>query len=276
MGSVLPPDNHVHTQWSWDAPAEASMVRSCEQALALGVPAVAFTDHLDFTTGTDGDRVTAEHIEPRPYARMHVLDVPGYLAMADECRERYPDLRILTGAEIGEAHLWAASAQAVVARAGFERILGSLHAIPFDGKLTASDELFRRMPADQVMRLYFAELLRLVEGSDIFQVLAHLDFPRRMWPWSAAPYDEQAFELEIRAVLRALADSGRVLEVNTKSPLASPGLLGWWREAGGTAVSFGSDAHQPWRVGDRFKLAVDIVEAAGFRPGRDRFDFWRL
>jgi histidinol-phosphatase (PHP family) len=206
---------------------------------------------------------------------MHLLDVPGYLAMVDECRERYPDLRILTGAEIGEAHLWAASAQAVVARAGFERILGSLHAIPFDGKLTASDELFRRMPADQVMRLYFAELLRLVEGSDIFQVLAHLDFPRRMWPWSAAPYDEEAFELEIRAVLRALADSGRVLEVNTKSPLASPGLLGWWREAGGTAVSFGSDAHQPWRVGDRFKLAVDIVEAAGFRPGRDRFDFWR-
>ena len=276
MDSVLPPDNHVHTQWSWDAPAEASMVRSCEQALALGVPAVAFTDHLDFTTGTDGDRVTAEHIEPRPYARMHLLDVPGYLAMVDECRERYPDLRILTGAEIGEAHLWAASAQAVVARAGFERILGSLHAIPFDGKLTASDELFRRMPADQVMRLYFAELLRLVEGSDIFQVLAHLDFPRRMWPWSAAPYDEQAFELEIRSVLRALADSGRVLEVNTKSPLASPGLLGWWREAGGTAVSFGSDAHQPWRVGDRFKLAVDIVEAARFRPGRDRFDFWRL
>jgi len=53
-------------------------------------------------------------------------------------------------------------------------------------------------------------------------------------------------------------------------------LLRWWREAGGTAVSFGSDAHQPWRVGDRFKLAVDVVEAAGFRAGRDRFDFWRL
>src|SRR5256885_17246960 len=47
-------------------------------------------------------------------------------------------------------------------------------------------------------------------------------------------------------------------------------------EAGGKAVSFGSDAHQPWRVGDKFKLAVDMVEAAGFRPGRARFDFWRL
>jgi histidinol-phosphatase (PHP family) len=276
MGSVLPPDNHVHTQWSWDAPAQASMVCSCEQALAAGVPAVAFTDHLDFTTGTDGDRIVAEHIDPRPYAQMHVLDVPGYLASVQDCRQRYPDLRILTGAEIGEAHMWAASAEAVVAGAGFDRILGSLHAIPFDGKLMAADYLFRRMPADEVMRLYFAELVRLVEGSDIFQVLAHLDFPRRMWPRNGAPYDERAFEPEIRAVLRALAGSGRVLEVNTKSPLTSAGLLGWWREAGGTAVSFGSDAHQPWRVGDRFKLAVDVVEAAGFRPGRDRFDFWRL
>src|SRR5580700_2148274 len=274
IGSVLPPDNHVHTQWSWDAPAEASMVRSCEQALAAGVPAVAFTDHLDFTVSTDGDLIAAEHIDPRPYAAMRLLDVPGYLASVQECRERFPDLRILTGAEIGEAHLWAASARAVVARGGFDRILGSLHAIPFDGKLTAADDLFRRMPADEVMRLYFAELLRLVEGSDIFQVLAHLDFPRRMWP-SAAPYDERTFEPEIRAVLRALAASGRVLEVNTKGPLTSPGLLRWWREAGGTAVSFGSDAHQPWRVGERFKLAVDVVEAAGFGAGRDRFDFWR-
>ncbi len=273
---MLPPDNHVHTEWSWDAPAEASMRRSCEQALVAGVPAVAFTDHLDFTAGTDGDKIAAEHIDPRPYSRMHLLDVPGYLATVQECRQRYPDLRILTGAEIGEAHLWAASARAVVAGAGFNRILGSLHAIPFDGKLTAADYLFRRMPADEVMRLYFAELLRLVEGSDIFQVLAHLDFPRRMWPRTAAAYDERAFEPEIRAVLQALAASGRVLEVNTKSPLASAGLLSWWREAGGTAVSFGSDAHQYWRVGDRFKLAVDVVEAAGFRAGRDRFDFWRL
>jgi histidinol-phosphatase (PHP family) len=276
MGSVLPPDNHVHTEWSWDAPSEASMALSCEQALAAGVPAVAFTDHLDFTTWTDGDQIAAENLDPRPYARMHPLEVTGYLAAVEECRQRYPDLRILSGAEIGEAHLWGASAGAVVAGSGLDRVLGSVHAVPFAGRLTAADYLFRHMPADEVMRRYFREVVRLVEGSDIFQVLAHLDFPRRMWPRAARPYDEEAFEPEYRAVLRALAASGRVLEVNTKSPLASTRQLRWWREAGGRAVSFGSDAHQPWRVGDKFKLAVDVVEAAGFRAGRDRFDFWRL
>jgi histidinol-phosphatase (PHP family) len=272
----LPSDNHVHTQWSWDAPAEASMALSCEQALTAGIPAVAFTDHLDFTTWSDEDQVAVEQLDPRPYHRMRLLDVRGYLATLEECRGRYPDLRILSGVEIGEAHLWGASAAAVLASADFDRVLGSVHAIPFEGRLTAVDQLFSRMPADEVMRRYFAELLRLIEGSDLFEVLAHLDFPRRMWPARAAAYDETAFEPEYRAVLNALAASGRVLEVNTKSPLASVGLVGWWREAGGRAVSFGSDAHQPWRVGDRFKMAVDVVEAAGFRAGRDRFDFWRL
>ena len=251
------------------------MVRSCEQALAVGLPGVAFTDHLDFTTWIDGDQIGAENLDPHRYARMHLLDLPGYLAALDDCRQRYPDLRILSGVEIGEAHLWAASAAAMVAPANVDRILGSLHAIPCHGRLTAADDLFRRMPAAEVMRQYLTELVRLVEGSDIFQVLAHLDFPRRMWPQSAGPYEERAFEAEYRAVLRALAASDRVLEVNTKGPLVSAELLQWWREAGGRAVSFGSDAHQPWRVGDKFKSAVDVVEAAGFRAGRDRFDFWR-
>jgi histidinol-phosphatase (PHP family) len=268
----------VHTQWSWDAPREADMARSCEQALAAGLPGLAFTDHLDFTTWTDGDPIGAENLDPHRYARMHLLDLDGYYATLEECRQRYPELRILSGVEIGEAHLWTASAAATVARAapaGPDRILGSLHAIPRQGRLTAADDLYRLMPAEEVMRRYLAELLRLVEGSGLFQVLAHIDFPRRMWPWSAGPYDEQAFEAEYRAVLRALAASDRVLEVNTKSPLLSAELVRWWRESGGRAVSFGSDAHQPWRVGDKFKLAVDVVEAAGFRAGRDRFDFWR-
>jgi histidinol-phosphatase (PHP family) len=276
MGSVLPPDNHVHTQFSWDAPGAASMVRSCEQALSVGVGCVAFTDHLDFTESIDGDRIAEEDLDPRRYSAMRLLDVTGYLAAIEECRERFPDLRILSGAEIGEAHLFGASAAALVARARFDRVLGSLHAIPFDGRLTAADQLFGVRPAAEVMRRYLAEVVRLIEGSDIFQVLAHLDFPRRSWPYAAGPYDETAFEAEYRAVLRALAASGRVLEVNTKSPLLSVELLRWWRDTGGRAVSFGSDAHQPWRVGAKFKLAVDVVEAAGFRAGRDRFDFWRV
>ena len=45
---MLPPDGHVHTEWSWDA-AAGSMERSCARAVALGLPSIAFTEHADFT-----------------------------------------------------------------------------------------------------------------------------------------------------------------------------------------------------------------------------------
>lgn len=251
------------------------MVRTCEQALAIGLPAVAFTEHLEFTSAGKGDAITGVAVDARWWSRIKPLDVPGYLTSIEDCRERFPDLRILAGVEAGEAHLFAGSAAAIIRSRDWDRVLGSLHAVPYGGKVVAADALFARMPQDDAMRFYFAELLRLVEGSDLFEVLAHPDFPRRYWPSGPHLYQEKPYEEEYRAVFRALASSGRILELNTKSPLSSVELIGWWRQEGGRAVSFGSDAHLPGRVGARFKLAVDIVEAAGFRPGRDQYDFWR-
>jgi histidinol-phosphatase (PHP family) len=204
------------------------------------------------------------------------VDVEGYLASVAKCRELFPQLRVLSGIEAGEPHHFAGSVAAVLRAGQFDRVLGSLHSIVYNGRLLYADRLFRQLPADVVVRAYFAELLRLVEGSDVFQVLAHCDYPRRYWPTArAGDYREADYEEEYRAVFRALATSGRALELNTTSPLASTTLMRWWYEEGGGAVSFGSDAHVPVRVGRLFDVAVDIVEAAGFRPGRDEYDFWR-
>ncbi len=156
-------------------------------------------------------------------------------------------------------------------------MLGSLHGIVDDGTLTGiSHALFARLGAHELMRRYFADLVALVDGSSVFNVLAHCDYPRRYWPAArVGAYAEADFEEEYRTVFRTLASSGRALEINTRSPLASADLMRWWWQEGGDAVSFGSDAHQPFRVGEHFDRAVDVVEAAGFRAGRDRFDFWR-
>ena len=83
----------------------------------------------------------------------------------------------------------------------------------------------------------------MIESSDVFQVLAHVDFPRRYWPGGTHRYVEKDYEEEYRAVFRALAGTGRALEVNTSSPLASVDQVRWFHEEGGEAVSFGSDAH---------------------------------
>ncbi|MFY1621369.1 histidinol-phosphatase, partial [Micromonospora sp. WMMD736] len=209
--------------------------------------------------------------------RVRPLDVDGYMADIARCREEFPDLRIQSGIEAGEPHLFGGSVAKVLAGGDFERVLGSLHGIEHDGALESVDRaLFGLLDPFDLMRRYLTDLLVLVAGSSVFSVLAHCDYPRRYWPAErAGQFVESDFEQEYRAVFRALAASSRALEINTRSPLASVTLIRWWWEEGGDAVSFGSDAHQPHRVGDRFDLAVDVVEAAGFRPGRDRFDFWR-
>jgi len=126
------------------------------------------------------------------------------------------------------------------------------------------------------MDRYLSDMVDLVGQSQVFGVLAHCDYPRRYWPVErVGQYREADFEEQYRTVFAALAPTERALEINTKSPLSSVELIRWWWQEGGKAVSFGSDAHRPDRVGDQFEVAVHIVEAAGFRPGRDRFDFWR-
>jgi histidinol-phosphatase (PHP family) len=64
-----------------------------------------------------------------------------------------------------------------------------------------------------------------------------------------------------------------VLEVNTKVPLHTL-LLGWWREEGGAAITFGSDAHEPVAVARGFRDAAAMAEAHGFRPGDHPGDVW--
>jgi histidinol-phosphatase (PHP family) len=125
-----------------------------------------------------------------------------------------------------------------------------------------------------VIREYLAEVLNLVESTSAFEVLAHIDYPARHWPDPATPYAPEAFEDEFRMVMRALARSGRVLEINPKVPLHAD-VVRWWHEAGGDAVSFGSDAHEPTTGAHGFTEAAAMAEFHGFHPGRDSHDFWR-
>lgn len=275
---MLPPDSHVHSEWSWDAPA-GSMEETCRRAVELGLPSVAFTEHADLTPWTLdpgtvvldewSDRVAGDVLTPPP------LDLDGYRACLERCRERYPSLRILSGVELSEPHWHGAQARILLARGGFERVLASVHSAPVadgDGFTEVRARFADQAPAE-VIRGYLAETVRLIEEFDRFEVLAHIDYPVRGWPADARPYDPRDFEEEFRLVLRRLADTDRVLEVNTRVPL-HPQVLHWWRQEGGQAISFASDAHEPQALAREFKAAVHMAEASGFRPGRDPRGFW--
>jgi len=254
----------VHTEWSWDAP-RGDMERSCARALELGLPAIAFTEHADWALVHQGQ---------------HPVDIEGYLDAVDRCRAAFPDLRILTGVELGEPHWFPKETEAILAAGPIDQVLGSVHSIHLGGGTLDASQFRSREGIDfpAAVDEYFREVLLLVESAQPFEVLAHLDYPKRYWPDGAAPYREKDYEVEIRAILKAAARSGRVLEVNTtRGHILCPDLtvVRWWRELGGQAVQYGSDAHQPDKVAEGFKVATQMVESAGFKPAKDPASLWR-
>ncbi|MEV6824513.1 PHP domain-containing protein [Amycolatopsis sp. NPDC051102] len=275
----LPTDGHVHTEWSWDT-VTGSMAGSCERAIELGLPSVAFTEHADLTPWLMPEPVRPllpDHfrvrLRPDGVLEPPDLDVAGYLACVEECRARFPGLRILSGVELSEPHWHRPRTDALLAAHDFDRVLGSVHSLPGGGHHHEVSVVSDRTPGE-LLRAYLGEVLGLVESTVDFAVLAHIDYALRSWPAEGPPFVAAEFEEEFRTVLRALKASGRALEVNTKVPL--PGeVVRWWFQVGGEAVAFGSDAHEPALVGHGFREAMALVEACGFRRGRTPHDFWR-
>jgi histidinol-phosphatase (PHP family) len=276
---MLPPDDHLHTEWSWDAP-RGSMERTCARALQLGVPSVAFTDHADFTSwvdtraGTGVPSALRKRVSSDGMFHPPPLDLEGYLASLEHCRQAFPTLRILSGVELGEPHWHREQSAELLRRGGFDRVLISMHsALADDGRIIQIRDAYRDRAPDEVVREYLEAAAVMIESSDVGAVLAHIDYPVRAWPSHAGPYSPERFEEELRGVLRVLARSGRALEVNTRLPLDAR-IVRWWRQEGGKLVSFGSDAHDPLAVARGFADATAMVAASGFRPAPDPHDLW--
>lgn len=276
---TLPPDSHVHSEWSWDA-TQGSMEQSCARAMSLGLPAIAFTEHLDHTVWTvERDAIDeSDHLLTFTSSDGRVtppaFDAHGYLEAVGRCRDQFPELRILSGLEIGEPHLHPAAVARVLDAGPYDRVLGSLHCLPDGERFAEPGELFRRRVAADLMREYLEEVARMVAHDDTFSVLAHIDYPVRSWPeGNAGSFDPEDFEEEFRNALGATAAAGKALEVNTVVPLHAT-ILRWWHDVGGDAVTFGSDAHEPTAVARGFRDAAHLAEAHGFRPGRDPHDLW--
>lgn len=280
---MLTADSHVHSEWSWDtggpgSDARGTMVATCERAVRIGLPALIFTEHFDFDdtwrAGAEEFPVSnREHINADGYLIPPLLDVEGYFDAIAQCRSQFPQLRILTGVEFGQPHLFEARARELVDLGRFDRINGSLHTLPVGQDRAEPITLYRSWSPEDVVWAYLEEVPRVVAGSDAFEVFTHIDYAVRHWPTDQkGPFDPRRFEEGFRFAMRVIASSGRALEMNTRR--LTSWIPQWWKEEGGRAVSFGSDAHVPQALAYGFPEAQHMLEQLGFRPGPEPEHLW--
>lgn len=243
-------DMHVHSNHSFDG--TSSLGEMCRAAVDLGITHLCFAEHFD--------------LDPRSRAYGHFC-LDRYERDIEQCRRAFGDsLEILKGIEFSEPHLHRAELEEVQGK-NFDVVLGSVHRI--DG--VPLQELGTRMPKEQIMELYYQEVLAMVEVGG-FDVLAHLDLPRR---YIGVSLDDSKV---IGPIFAQMRKNDIALETNTsvfkddQGRLTSLRLMEMWLSCGGQNLVVGSDAHSPRAVGRMFEDTASLLKQAGASYGffRDR------
>lgn len=251
----MPPliDCHVHTVFSVDA--KLTMVEACQEAARRGLKEIAFTEHFDCNPGDHG---------------FGFFQPDAFLAEISRCRQAFAThLTIRAGIEVGEPHVYQSELRDVLEGRDLDLIIGAIHWV--DGETPTNASYFEGKGEREAFEPYFAKVYEMASVGN-FDVLAHLDIPKRKATDFYGPFHPKRYEEVIRAILGKIVEKGIALEINSsglRSPAGEPcpGLevIRWYRELDGELVTICSDAHRPGLVGDGLEHALRLAHEVGLK-----------
>jgi histidinol-phosphatase (PHP family) len=246
-------DYHVHTTFSVDC--NTPIDESCQAAIRNGVTEIAFTDHVDYQPADPGYGFY------RP---------DEYLAEIERVRERYGDrLTILAGAEVDYHDDTRTVVERFVGEWGlrYDFVIGSVH-YGEAGQIIFPD-YFDGKSLDSVFLPYFDQVERAVR-TGWFDTIGHLDIPKRYMPGAVRDYDPMRYRDRLVALFETLVGNGVAFEINTsglrqrpKASMPGPPIVSWYRAAGGTRITTGTDSHAAQTVGSGIAKSLDMLMMCG-------------
>ena len=257
MAERFPCDTHIHTARCGHATgSDGELV---EAAIARGLAAIALTDHAPF--------YWLPREQSDPGLAMAFEELPRYVEDVLALKERYRGrIEVLAGVEAD----YIAGREEVLVRLleayPFDVVLGSVHFL--DGWLVDAPTSLARLGQgqDEVDRIWvrYAELLIAAAKSGLFDVLTHLDLPKKFGHRASRPF-AGCQEDVVKAVAASscaveLSSAGRRRPVGEDYP--APDLF---RELASAGVPFvlASDAHAATEVGFAFEDLVVGAQAVG-------------
>ncbi|MFI7110331.1 histidinol-phosphatase [Nonomuraea sp. NPDC050227] len=249
----------LHTHHDRCGHASGGLREYLDAAIDNGLHIIGLSDHSPFFCEPE------EH--HKPGVAMAKDEFPRYIAEAMRLREEYRGrIEVLVGVESDFFPEHAAVYRAVFDQYPLDYVIGSVHVM--DGV-----DLFRRerwMGADQVAlkaaREKYCDLVAQSARTRMFDVLGHIDVVK-----AACPEIMQVATGAVDRMMRDIADADAVIEVNTSGKTKDCG--GWYPSIDllerarryGVKITFGSDAHDPSRVGDEHEAVRETLRELGFR-----------
>ena len=257
-------DNHTHSYFSADS--RMSITDAVKVAYQKGLRGIVLTDHLDY----DAPEGVTEFTFEVP-AQQEAIDREVEFLGVNSADGPYGDFQLLKGVEIGLQEISMPKIRKVLSDNKFDTVIASLHLI--DGHDPYFGDYYRPYDYRQAYGHYLEEFARLIRVMPDFDILGHYDYITRYPDYKETTIFYSEFGEALDSILTFIAGSGKTMEINTKTyqlyrgrrPELDIAVLKRFRELGGEALSFGSDAHDITRLGDRFDWCREAALAAGFR-----------
>ncbi|MEI7026658.1 histidinol-phosphatase [Paenibacillus sp. y28] len=249
----------LHTHHTRCGHARGSIRDYIEAALKAGLQVIGISDHSPyFGSGKE---------QPFPQIAMGVSEFPRYIEEVLQLKAEYQGrIEVLLGVESDFFPEHAEVYRRVYAQYPFDYVIGSVH--KSDGisifNKNRWNKLNMRQRVEQKERYY--DLIQQSARSGMFQILGHIDAMKGYYPEFSA--------IQTKAVedtLRIIGQEGMAIEINTSGKTKDCG--GWYPADEilelalhyGVQVTFGSDAHDPHRVGDDWDEVSRRLKEIGFR-----------
>lgn len=247
-------DYHIHSTFSNDS--EAKLDDICQSALSQGLQEIAITDHVDYQYP----------IQPPDYA---ISDFDLYFKTLNFYQRKYQNrLTIRSGVEIGLNAERSQDYNALLGSYPFDFVIASLHNIQgFEPHLGT---YYQRKSKEEAFRVYYQEILYLLNCYQNFNILGHLDYVKRYMPYPVEAEDHLLANDAVTQILQKLIAMGKGIEINTSglkhiSQATMPHLdiIRQYHQLGGTTLTIGSDSHLAQQVGFGVSATISALKEMG-------------
>lgn len=248
----------LHTHHDRCGHARGGIRDYIEAAIERGLNVIGISDHSPYFAEQ------ADHAHPK--IAMAKSEFPNYVKEVLRLKEEYSGrIEVLLGIESDFFPEHADVYRKQYEPYPFDYIIGSVH--QSGGVSIFNKKRFNGLNDAEKIREKeeYYRLIRESAKSGMFQILGHIDAMKGFYP---AFSDIQTDAIE--ETLQVIAEAGMTIEINTSGKTKDCG--GWYPSDSileralhyGVEVTFGSDAHDPERVGDEWELVAKRLKEIGF------------
>ncbi len=248
-------DLHLHTRFSHDS--EETAENYVLTAKARGYKFLGFTEHYDYDVFLDGG-----------FNECPLPDLSAYSREISDLSAKYPEIKILKGAELGYSADATEKYKELLQSGNFDYAILSVHTVKGRGDCYYT-RFFDGFSKKQAYEAYFKAVLESVRSDINYQIAGHIGYIERYAPYKEKRVIYSEFGDVLDEILKEIILRDKCLEINTSAKgtghITVPDLeiIERYLSLGGKNFSLGSDAHSVSRFAENFTSVKNFLVSLG-------------